>query len=81
MDRATITSKGQMTIPKSVRDALGLRPGDRVVLVPQPNGTALMMPTVKLEELAGMLPKPKRPVTVEQMNKAIVEHASRHARR
>jgi antitoxin PrlF len=81
MDRATITSKGQTTIPKSVRDALGLKAGDRVVFVPQPDGTALMMPTVKIEELYGALPKPRRRVSVEQMNKAIAERASRHARR
>lgn len=38
MEEATLTSKGQLTVPKAVRDALGVDAGDRVRFVPSRNG-------------------------------------------
>ncbi len=76
MPTATLTSKGQMTIPKDIRDKLDLKPGDRVELSVLPDGRVLMTPTVPLASLAGILPKPKRAYTVEDMNAAIVEAVS-----
>ena len=81
MPTATLTSKGQMTIPKEIRDELDLKPGDRVELNVLPDGRVLMTPTVPLASLAGMLPKPKRAYTVEDMNTAIVEAVSRKYKR
>ncbi len=37
-----MTVKGQVTVPKEFRDALGLRPGDEVEFVPEPGGVKLM---------------------------------------
>ncbi|MEX0815001.1 MAG: AbrB/MazE/SpoVT family DNA-binding domain-containing protein [Dongiaceae bacterium] len=81
MPTATLTSKGQMTIPKVIRDELDLKPGDRVELNVLPDGRVLMTPTVPLASLAGILPKPKRAYTVEDMNTAIVEAVSRKYKR
>ena len=39
---STLTSKGQTTIPKAIRDSLRLKPGDRITFTPMPDGTVLM---------------------------------------
>lgn len=73
MPRATITSKGQMTVPKAVREALKLRPGDQVELIIQDEGDVIMRPAnLDLEDLEGLLQRPgQRVVSVEEMNEAI----------
>lgn len=69
---ATLTSKGQITIPKSVRDALNLVPGDRIeFLVDDARHVTVVPVTHDIRSLKGMLPKPARPVTVEDMNRVI----------
>ena len=37
---ATLTSKGQTTIPKAIRDSLGMKPGDEMTFTLMPGGTA-----------------------------------------
>lgn len=54
---AALTSKGQVTIPKEIRDALGLREGDRVIFRAV-DGAAVMARTADLLELAGSVPVP-----------------------
>lgn len=44
MPRATLTSKGQMTLPKEVREALKVKPGDRVEFIIQAPGRVLLRP-------------------------------------
>jgi antitoxin PrlF len=57
MSRATLTSKGQLTIPKEVREHLGLRPGDRLVFEVEEGGARLRVERRRtLEELKGSLP-------------------------
>ncbi|MDE2704961.1 MAG: AbrB/MazE/SpoVT family DNA-binding domain-containing protein [Gemmatimonadota bacterium] len=72
---ATLTSKGQVTIPKTVRDALQLREGDKVDFMLTENGEALLKPmtkTVKVDEIFGELYKSDRkPVSVQQMKSGI----------
>lgn len=74
---ATLTSKGQVTIPKAVRDALHLRTGDRLDFVLEADGTVRVLPiTGSVKRLKGMLPKPPRPLTVEEMDEAIAKGAA-----
>lgn len=81
-ERATLTSKGQVTIPKAIREQLGLEPGIKLHFWVDPTGRIVVTPlTVKLEDLVGILPKPDRPLTVEEINDAIVQAAVERATR
>ncbi|MCZ6522256.1 MAG: type II toxin-antitoxin system PrlF family antitoxin [Alphaproteobacteria bacterium] len=78
MALATLTSKGQTTIPKSVREKLALKAGDRLEFLVQDDGAVLMIAaTVSLDDLEGMLSPPPRPVTLEEMDRAIRNRAIR----
>lgn len=73
MPRATITSKGQMTVPKEIRDALRVQPGDQVELIIQAPGQVLLRPaTVSVKQLKGILARPgQRALSIEEMNEVI----------
>lgn len=72
MATATVTSKGQITIPASVRATLGLDTGSRVEFVEIEKGQfAIVAATEEVQSLKGMLRKPASPVSIEQMNNAI----------
>ena len=78
MPSATVTSKGQITIPKPVRDGLGVESGDRVEFVELERGVySVVAATRDVRALKGMIPKPAKPVSVEDMNRAIRRHAVR----
>jgi len=68
---ATLTSKGQTTIPKEIRDSLGLKPGDRMTFTLMPEGTVIMrVKTRRVMELSGMLRKKgRKPVPIEQLSR------------
>jgi AbrB family looped-hinge helix DNA binding protein len=73
---SAITSKGQATIPKPIRDHLGLKPGDRVKFFIQPDGRVVMLPKIPASALRGIVPKRKgRPVSLEEMDEAIAAGA------
>jgi antitoxin PrlF len=82
MSVATLTSKGQTTIPKDVRRRLGLKPGDKIRFMVDDNGRVLLVPlNVTVKQLRGMLPKPGRPATIEEMDEAIAQGiVERHLR-
>lgn len=73
MVTATLTSKGQLTIPKEVRALLHLRTGDRVAFVVHGAGEAVMTPVTKsVDEVYGRLHRPGQPrKTVEDMKAAV----------
>ncbi len=80
MSAATITSKGQITLPKAVRDRLELGPGDRVDFVLAPDGRFDLIPVkASIKSLKGCVPAPKKPVTIEAMAKAVRARAKRFA--
>ena len=78
---ATMSSKNQVTIPKEVRRYLNLRPGDRFKFFFQPDGAVVILPKLGAATLKGTLPKRQTPVTIDQMNAAIEEGATRRTRR
>jgi antitoxin PrlF len=84
MASATVTSKGQITIPKDVREHLGLEAGDRVVFVVQSDRDVLLKPAkTDIRELHGMLyRKGRRPRSLAEMDEGIARSlADKHARR
>lgn len=81
MATATVTSKGQVTIPASVRAALGVDTGDRIEFVETaPGRFEVVAATLPVTALKGLIAKPAKPVSVDDMNAAIRERAKRELR-
>jgi AbrB family looped-hinge helix DNA binding protein len=75
MDSA-ITSKGQATIPKAIREHLGLKPGDRVKFFVHPDGSVVLLPKLPVAALRGIVKPRRRPVTVAAMREAAAAGAT-----
>jgi AbrB family looped-hinge helix DNA binding protein len=74
MASSTVSSKGQTTIPKRIRERLKLKAGDRVDFTVEPDGgVRLRARNLGLSELRGILPKPKRRLSADELNAAIRE--------
>ena len=74
MASATVTSKGRITIPVSVREDLGLKGGTRVKFVKIAEGQYAIVPAISVRSIKGMCHKPgRRAATIEEMNEAIAE--------
>ena len=76
MIESAVTSKGQTTLPKAVREALGVGPGDRVRYAILDNGEVRILPVLPLSRLFGVLKHEGPPVTLEDMERAVVEGAT-----
>jgi antitoxin PrlF len=83
MALATLTSKGQITIPVSIRNRLGLKPGDQIDFVPGPDGRVSLEPKrTPFEALQGILRVPgQKPVSQRAMDRGIREAAAARFRR
>jgi antitoxin PrlF len=68
---ATLTSKGQMTIPKAIRDGLGMKAGDRVTFTLMPDGiVVLRVKNKRVSDLGGILHKKgRRALPVELLSR------------
>lgn len=78
MPTATITSKGQVTIPAVVRASLGVKAGDHVEFVQVETGRfELIAVNRPVTTLKGMIRKPATAVTVEKMNEAIANRRAK----
>lgn len=78
MATATVTSKGQITLPKSVRERLGVEAGDKVEFVEvEPRVFKVIAATRDVRDLKGVIPKPAKPVTVEEMGRVIARIGGR----
>jgi antitoxin PrlF len=72
MATATITSKGQVTLPREVRTSLGLSAGDRLDFIRLEDGNYAIVPAMhSIRALKGLLPKRKRAVSLRRMEAAI----------
>jgi antitoxin PrlF len=72
MTTATVTSKGQITIPAEVRQALHVETGDRVEFVQiEPGQFMVVAANRSVTELKGMFGKTAKTVSIEDMNRAI----------
>ena len=77
MSIATVTTKGQITIPKEIRDYLKLETGSKVEFVIDESGNVKIVPlNVPVEALSGVLHRPgMKTATIEEMEAAIAEGA------
>jgi AbrB family looped-hinge helix DNA binding protein len=74
---ATLTSKGQITIPLEVRIALGLKIGDKIDFVEIEEGQYAIKPrTASIRDLEGCIAKLDHVPTIEEMNEAILDCAA-----
>jgi AbrB family looped-hinge helix DNA binding protein len=78
MPTSTITSKGQITIPRTVRERLDWKTGDRLDFTVDASGRVIVeLATGDVRELRGLLHRPgRKPVSVEEMNEAIRRSAA-----
>ena len=77
MTAATVTSKGQVTIPIDVREKLGIKAGTRVQFLPRADGGYdFVAATGSVRDLRGMIPAPGTEVALEDMDDAIAEAAA-----
>lgn len=79
MPAATLTSKGQLVVPKAIRERLGLHSGDRLDFLIQDDGNVtIRLATEDVTRLKGILHHPeRRPVTVEEMKRIIRRRGSK----
>ncbi len=70
-NEATLTSKGQTTIPKDIRDRLSMKAGDRMTFTLMPDATVVMrVKTKSVTELGGLLhQKGRKSVPIEQLSR------------
>lgn len=77
MTTATVTSKGQITIPANVRQSLHVDSGDRVEFVEvEPGQFLFVAATRSVTELKGMFGKPKKVISIEDMNRVIANQGA-----
>jgi AbrB family looped-hinge helix DNA binding protein len=77
MATAVLTSKGQVTIPAEVRRRMGIDTGDRIEFVELKEGGFVIKPAVDdVRSLKGLLRKPDKPISVEDMDAAIHSRAA-----
>ena len=83
MSTATVTSKGQITLPKDVRESMGLDAGDKVDFVRDAEGGFRVVPRRRdIGELRGMFAgRVTKPVTLQEMEHAILDEAGRRFER
>jgi len=78
MTTARLTSKGQITLPKAIRNHLGLKSGDRVEFLIGSDESVIVLPATRdVRELKGIIPKPIQPVSIEDMDALIEAMGSR----
>lgn len=82
MPTATVTSKGQITIPVTVRRALGIHAGDRVDFVFHSDDRIEFRPATRsVTELKGFFgPRTEPPLSIEEMDQAVADALAERVR-
>jgi antitoxin PrlF len=76
---SALTVKGQATIPKTIRDHLRLRPGDRIKFFKHPDGTVVILPRLPASRLKGIAAgRRPSPASLTEMDEGIVAGATRN---
>jgi len=78
MPTSTITTKGQVTIPKQIRDLLRINKGDRVEFLVDDGIVTIWPVTTDITELKGLIATPDKYVSIKDMKNAIREQGGRH---
>ena len=73
---SAITTKGQATIPKAIREHLGLKPGDQVKFFLHPDGSVVLLPKRPASILRGIVKSRRRSATIEEMSEAVAAGAA-----
>jgi AbrB family looped-hinge helix DNA binding protein len=78
MSEIRMTSRGRITLPREVRVSLNLKAGDRIRFLPQQDGTVRLQAINKdISSLVGILPRPRRARTIDEINEGIAMGAVR----
>ena len=78
MASVTLSSKGQLTIPRQLRESLGLTPGTRLMVSVDQDGRLILVPSLyEPEDLFHDRPTVQRPMTLEDMDRTIAAAAGR----
>jgi antitoxin PrlF len=82
---SAVTTKGQATIPKAIREHLGIKYGDRVKFFIHPDGSVVLLPKRPAAALRGIIKAARNAVAIADMDEAIVAGAvartPKHSRR
>ena len=79
---SALSIKGQATIPKTIREHLQLKPGDRIKFFVHPDGSVVILPRLPTSSLKGMAARPrKRPASIEEMHQDVAVAATGGIRR
>ena len=81
MNTSTVSSKGQIVIPSAVRTDMAVQSGTRVEFVKTVEGWLLKPATRPVTALKGIVARPASPVSIDDMNRAIRQHASKPFKR
>ena len=73
---SVITTKGRVTIPKAIREHLGLKPGDQIKFFLHPNGGVVLLPKLPGTVLRGIVRSRQQPVMIEEMEEAVAAGAA-----
>ena len=76
MELGTLTSKGQTTIPVGIRKHFGLNSGDKLQFVVQDDHIVMVPAKGSVRSLKGMIPRPSKAVSIEEMNAAVESEAA-----
>ena len=71
MQSSILSTKGQTTIPPAIREALSLKPGDRILYLEDHGAVWIVAANKRARDLKGLLPKPPRSIPLEAMDAAV----------